>query len=462
MLDEGIRFARVGERARISAPMRFGLDFGTSNSALAVSDGAGTRVLELDERAGAVMPSLLYVRRAGEMLFGSAAIAAYLTDSAERGPVRRQLRMLGVRVASSDPEQPTVEAHILADLDAPGRLFQALKSFLGDELAIPTSVFGSARGLAELIALIFAHARERAFALTGTLPAEITIGRPVRFVGGDAAEARAVARLREAAELAGFREARFVLEPVAAAYAADVAPGTGLVFDFGGGTLDLCVVRRAGDGLDVLATAGRDVGGDRCTELLIEEVVAPRLGASATWGPKALALPAFIVNAMRDWHALSALNEKDILDTLDDLLRAGAPRRELAALRSAIELGLGYEIFATVDAAKRALSERPAALVSFHRGAVDVDARLTRVRFEALIATILRLSDEGLSEALALAGVSAEGVGEVVCTGGSSAIPAVRALLARRFPRAIVRDASPFTSVAIGLAAPRVPVWESG
>jgi molecular chaperone DnaK (HSP70) len=55
---------------------------------------------------------------------------------------------------------------------------------------------------------------------------------------------------------------------------------------------------------------------------------------------------------------------------------------------------------------------------------------------------------------LAKAGVAAQDVGEVVTTGGSSAIPAFRALLARHFPRSRVRDAAAFTSVAAGLAMP--------
>src|SRR5207237_10542110 len=109
----------------------------------------------------------------------------------------------------------------------------------------------------------------------------------------------------------------------------------------------------------------------------------------AAWGPKQLRLPRYIVNALRDWHALSALNEKPLLEALDDLVRAGAPRRELTALRSAIELQLGYEIFGAVDGTKCELSAVGAAILSYHHAAVDVDARVTRGRFEKLIASLL-------------------------------------------------------------------------
>ena len=437
--------------------MRFGLDFGTSNTSLAVWEGSATRVLPLDPLAGEAMPTVLYVRRDGSSHVGRPAIEAYLADNRSRGPITREYVFLGVKMVSSNPFQKPVDANILTDVSSPGRLFQALKSFLGDELDVRTNVFGEARGLEELIAIVLAHVRERARELAGTAPEDITIGRPVEYVGGAAAEGRAVTRMRAAAELAGFKDIRFAYEPVGAAHSAAIAPGLSLVFDFGGGTLDLAVVERDGERLRVVATAGRDIGGDRCTERVIDETVAPRLGSRAEWGPKRLRLPAFIVNALHDWHALSALNEKPLLEALDELVKQGAPKRELAALSDAISLQLGYEIFLAADETKIQLSRLLAAILSYHHAAVDVDARLTRGRFETLVAPMLHDTEALLDAVLAKAGVVAEDVNEVVTTGGSSAIPAFRALLTRRFPRSNVREAAAFTSVAAGLAMPDVP-----
>jgi len=433
---------------------RFGLDFGTSNTSLAVWDGAKSEVLPIDPLAGVAMPTVLYVRRDGSSSVGRTAIEGYLADNRTRGPVKREYLPLGFKMISSNPFQKPVDAVILTDVASPGRMFQALKSFLGDELDVRTNVFGEAKGLEQLIAVVLAHVRDRANELTGTAPEEITIGRPVEYVGGPAAEARAVARMRAAAELAGFREVRFVYEPVGAAHSADVTRGLSLVFDFGGGTLDLAVVSRDGAEIHVLATAGRDIGGDRLTERLIDDTVAPRLGSRASWGPKRLQLPAFIVNALHDWHALSALNEKPLLEALDDLVRAGAPRREVEALKDAISLQLGYEIFMAADMTKCELSSVATAILTYHHASVDVDARLTRGRLETLIAPLLLDTEALLDSVLAKAGVAAHDVSEVVTTGGSSAIPAFRALLGRHFPRSRVRDAAAFTSVAAGLAMP--------
>ena len=433
--------------------LRFGLDFGTSNSALAVSDGGTVRLLPIDPVGGDTMPTVLYVRRDGSVSIGHPAIQSFLADNRARGPARREFRPLGVTMVSSNPRQKDgVQATILADVSSPGRLFQSLKTFLGDPLLSRTNVFGDERGLEDLIAMILDGIFRRAEELTGTRPTTATLGRPVEFVGGAGVEERARARLEQAARLAGLREVRFVEEPVAAAFAADVPAGRALIFDFGGGTLDLCVTRRDKGEIRVLGTAGVDVAGDRFTQLLIDQLVAPHLGAEKRWGPKGLILPRFITSAIGDWRALSALNEKPILDALDDLQSLGAPKRELAALRSAIELQLGYEIFASVDATKIELSAVQLALFSFHRAAVDIDQQASRRAFEVAITPLLSRVDAALDQVLERSDTPADRIIEIVCTGGSSAIPAARTLLRRRFRNAGLRDAALHTAVATGLA----------
>jgi hypothetical chaperone protein len=433
--------------------LRVGLDFGTSNSAVAVHDGSGVRLLPIDPIGGDTLPSVLYVRRDGTAQIGHPAIQSFLADNRARGPVKREFKQLGIRMVSSNPRQATgVDAVILTDVSSPGRLFQSLKTFLGDPLLTHTNVFGDEKGLEDLIAIILNGIFERVGELTGTRPTSATIGRPVEFVGGVEVEERARTRLEQAARLAGLTEVRFVEEPVAAALAADVPAGLTLVFDFGGGTLDLCVTRRHKGDIDVLGTAGVDVAGDRFTQLLIDQLVAPHLGAEKEWGPKRLILPRFITTAIRDWRALSALNEKPILKALDDLQTLGAPKRELAALRSAIELQLGYEIFSAVDATKIELSSTQLALFSFHRGAVDIDQQASRRAFEVAIAPLLTRVDASLTQVLERSGVQAADIIEIVCTGGSSAIPAARSLLRKRFVNAKLRDAAAHTAVAAGLA----------
>ncbi|HYV22541.1 MAG TPA: Hsp70 family protein, partial [Candidatus Bathyarchaeia archaeon] len=123
---------------------------------------------------------------------------------------------------------------------------------------------------------------------------------------------------------------------------------------------------------------------------------------------------------------------------------------------SAIELQLGYEIFQTTDATKIDLSTVAAAILTYHHAEVDVDARLTRGRFEHLIRPMLNETATLVRRVIGDAGVAASEVSAVVYTGGSSAIPAFRALMHDLVPNAVARDAAAFTSVAAGLAMPGV------
>jgi len=97
--------------------VRFGLDFGTSNTSLAVSDGAAVRVLPIDVVAGQTMPTVLYIRRDGTPIVGRPAIDAYLEDNRSREPPTRAFQSLGIHLQSSNPDHPTVEAHIRLGVD---------------------------------------------------------------------------------------------------------------------------------------------------------------------------------------------------------------------------------------------------------------------------------------------------------------------------------------------------------
>ena len=95
--------------------LRFGLDFGTSNSAVAVTDGAGVRLLPIDPIGGDTMPSVLYVQRDSSALVGHPAIQAFLEDNRNRGPVQREFKLLVTRpilpVAEDLPRRSAPRKH---------------------------------------------------------------------------------------------------------------------------------------------------------------------------------------------------------------------------------------------------------------------------------------------------------------------------------------------------------------
>ena len=101
-----VSFRRPANGTRWHTPrVRFGLDFGTSNTSLAVWDGAKSTVLPIDPLAGEAMPTILYVRRDGSSTVGRPAIEAYLADNRARGPIKREYVSLGVKLESSNKYQ---------------------------------------------------------------------------------------------------------------------------------------------------------------------------------------------------------------------------------------------------------------------------------------------------------------------------------------------------------------------
>src|SRR6266571_8978606 len=104
-----------------------GLDFGTSNSSVAVYDGATVRMVPLDPDADepAVLRSLLYLTRTGERYAGQTAMNRYLAENMGR-PVRLERRKVGdVTMTFAGVGTITTEAHTLVDVNEPGRLFQS-------------------------------------------------------------------------------------------------------------------------------------------------------------------------------------------------------------------------------------------------------------------------------------------------------------------------------------------------
>src|SRR5207245_4366429 len=96
-----------------SAVMRFGLDFGTSNTSLALWKEGRSTVLPIDRIVGETMPTVLYIRRDGSALVGREAIDAYLEDNGTRGRLKREIKMLGIRLPSTDWTHKSLEAYIL-------------------------------------------------------------------------------------------------------------------------------------------------------------------------------------------------------------------------------------------------------------------------------------------------------------------------------------------------------------
>ena len=404
--------------------MAVGIDFGTTNSAVAVAEGSEVRLVPL--QGAPHWRTVLYFEAGGRLSAGAPAIARYL------------------------------------ETEGDGRLVQSIKSHLASASFKHTYILGRRWTLDDMIAAFLRQLRAAAPFDLGT---RAVVGRPVRYWGAetDADDARALERMREALAKAGFEEVVFEYEPVGAAarYAARLDHEELIVVaDFGGGTTDFSIVRVARHASSVLATGGIGVSGDAFDARVIDAVVAPALGRGTRYrdelGGEA-PIPAWLYGHLRRWHYLSFLKEEKTLRLLERVEHGADEPAKIGKLMRIVEDDLGLVLHRAVEGAKVRLSARDADRVALD--AVELDLPVTRDGFDAWIAPDLDAIDRVLDDVLARAGVAARDIDRVFATGGSSLVPAVRGRLAARFGAERRVGGEELTSVAWGLAARAQQLW---
>lgn len=438
--------------------MRIGLDFGTTNTTAAYYDGKRVRLMPLDPAAADphVLRTALFITPEQRLAIGRAAINAFTEGNVGREIVYER-RHVGV-VEQTFAGVGTILQDLMAvvDANAPGRLFQSLKTMLRDSSYSHTDVFGRRYTLEELIAAILREIRRRIEADTGRKITAVTLGRPVRYAATQAGDELAVKRMLEACAIAGMPDVEFLAEPTAAAYAYAAAQDherTILVFDFGGGTLDITVMRVDGDGQrTVLATDGVPVGGDVLDSKIVTGTLTPYFGAGARLGPRKLPLPAMLLERLNDWQSILDLHTPRTLEVIEEAVRTGDKPTELKALRALVRENYGLVLYEAAERAKRALSSEQEARIDMHASAINFSHLLPRYEFERLIGPEARAIGACVDRALQSAGLEPEQIDVVLRTGGSSRIPRFVKLLADRFGADKLREQDPFTSVGAGLA----------
>jgi len=400
--------------------MHVGIDFGTTNSAVAISDDAGN--VELVPLDGAkYWRTVLYFEPGGKLTAGAPAIARYLETGGE------------------------------------GRLVQSIKSHLASASFSRTQIHGRRWALDDMIAAFLRLVRAAAPRDLGT---RCVIGRPVRYWGADDADddARAIGRMQEAMGKAGFTDVVFEYEPVgaAASYAARLDHEELIVVaDYGGGTTDFSVIRAGGGPATVLATGGIGVSGDAFDARVIDAVVAPALGRGSSYVTDEMGgeapVPAWLFNSLRRWHLLSFLKEDSTQKLLVRVKEGALEPEKLERLAQLVDEDLGLPLHQAVEGAKVRLSSAAADRVTLR--AIELDLPITRADFETWIGEDLDVIDRVLDDVLARAGVTTTQIDRVFATGGSSLVPAVRGRLIGRFGGDKLVGGEELTSVAWGLAA---------
>ena len=458
-----------------------GIDFGTTNSSVALSDGNDVRVLSLDEANmnPTSLPSLLYISRDGEHIVGREAANTFIDRNVDREVILKQVD-LGIEIAgyvggegdndygmvvSKEPTNVTesVSAKAMIEVNSPGRLFQSLKTLLRMKEFKGTEVFGTQYQIEELTAIILRKIKAAADEAAGHDIDTAVFGRPVRFSTRDGENDTAERRLETAGRLAGFKNITFFYEPVGACveYAmADERKQRTLVVDIGGGTFDVCVMEFGGQqgtaerlkNSQILSVSGVPIAGDAIDQEITREKMFPCFGSEARYGPNTLRFPQYLFNTIIDWQNIYKLNTEETINWLIAAESSSNQPGTIRALRSLIQRNYGYPLARAVESAKIELSSVPETYIQFEKPDINIHELIQQEELGDIIQHMLDKMEASLEEAETLAGIKPESVDRILTTGGTSLIPAVRSMLQRRYGKEKLQQRDTFTSVAAGLA----------
>jgi hypothetical chaperone protein len=431
---------------------RFGIDFGTTNSAIAFFDGQELHrpLVDPGSKNPLVLPSLLYIDRQQHATAGLAAAREYLHHETGRRATweRRRVGEIDV-ITSSFSYVQTV--HALVDTGAHGRLLQYIKTALRDSGYDGTQVFDRFYTVDELIALILRPLKASAEEQLNRECRDVIIGRPVKFSPNPAVSDRAQEILYKAARLAGFESIGFEMEPIGAMYfyhRTSPQRELALIFDFGGGTLDLTLAEVGGPTPpNIIATLGVLVGGDDLDKRVMQHLLKYFGGLPR---PGHRALPPDVLDLLENWQTMPLLSRPHFMKVLNEY-HADNPTA-IDALITLVTRNLGFQLFHEIEQSKIRLSDALVTPLTFEQSGIHIRETITRYKFEELIVPEIEAVDSGVRQILHDAAIRPEQVDVVLRTGGTSAVPAFTDLLSEFFDRRKLRSLELLTSVVGGLA----------
>ena len=366
-----------------------GIDLGTTNSCVAVMDGKEAKVIENAEGARTT-PSMVAFGDDGERLVGQPAKRQAVTNPIDT--LFAVKRLIGRRF-----DDKTVKK------DQKLVPYEIVKGDNGDAWV---EAKGEKYSPSQVSAMILQKMKETAEAYLGEKVTQAVITVPAYF---NEAQRQAT---KDAGKIAGLEVLRIINEPTAAALSYGMEKNDGktiAVYDLGGGTFDVSILE-IGDGVfEVKSTNGDTFLGGEDFDMVLVDYLAAEFKKENS------------IDLKTDKMALQRLKE--------------------AAEKAKIELSSSAQTeinlpFITADAS----------------GPKHMTMKLTRAKFEALVADLVKRTVKPMSEALKDAGLKAAEIDEVVLVGGMTRMPKVQETVKEFFGKEPHKGVNPDEVVAMGAA----------
>ncbi len=379
-----------------------GIDFGTTNTVVALTSGDGDAVVIRFEAPG------------GDLATFRSTLSFQLHPGADgRTPER---------VVEAGPW--AIEAYVEDPLDT--RFIQSYKTFAASAAFTETVIDNRRYKFEDLLAAFLLRVRHHAGETMNALPPRVIVGRPVTFAGGAPDADLALTRYQTAFARLGFS--------------------------------DFSVVRfePSPDGLrsTPLARSGVGVAGDAFDYRIIDQLVSPALGKGGSYHSvgKRLPIPQRYYAAFARWDQLALLRASRDMKDIRSLARTAVEPGKVERLIEVLDDNHGYALYQAISRLKMDLSRDESATFVFDAGSIRLEAPVARSEFEAWIAPELTAIEAAVDRAIKESGLRPDQIDRIFLTGGTSFVPAVRDIFHRRFSPARIETGGEFESIASGLA----------
>ncbi|MDE1152358.1 MAG: Hsp70 family protein [Micavibrio sp.] len=402
-----------------------GIDFGTSNSALAVVADGNVQLVRVDEDSQ-TMPSAIFYHEDGTAVYGRGAIASFTSGDS-------------------------------------GRFMRSFKRTLGTELLEYGAIInGKLKKYDQIIAGFIRHLKLRAESSLGIDLDNVVMGRPVHFVDNNTeADRCAQNQLEKIARLVGFKHIEFQFEPIAAAFAHEqkvIGEKITLVVDIGGGTSDFTIIRLSEASVhkldrkeDILSCVGGRVGGNDFDRDFCLRSFMPILGYGTTYGTKGMEVPISPFFDMSEWSKINSLYVPKVLKNLREIYIDSHSQKTFGRFVRAVEERAGHKVLSTVESAKIDLTDKYEIQEKLEFLEDGLEIILTRDGFEQTIMHHIETIGKWIDNCLREASVAEEHIQLVILTGGTTEIPLLQKIVKDRFPHADISGSDKLSSVGLGL-----------
>lgn len=415
-----------------------GLDFGTSNSALAISHGEKASLIALDNKSPILKSAIFFDTEEQRHFIGQYGIDRYL----EGGQ---------------------------------GRLMLSLKSILCSPLLNEKiAVCGKWITYRDIIGLIIKHIKNTAEEQLDAELNQVVLGRPVRYHDTDNAKDKLAQDTMELiVKEQGFKDVVFQFEPIAAAldYESTInKEELAFIIDLGGGTSDFTVIKlnRSANTInrktDILANCGIHIGGTNFDKELSLHAIMPLLGkgsiVSGINGAQ-LQMPTSLYYDLTSWHLLNNLYTTKRINEIKDLYLASEQKLLVKRAIHVLEKKLGHYLLQAAENSKINLSSSLNDNIDVSGVENGLQIPISRDDFESYCHGLIISLQKTIKKTLSIAKISENQINSVFLTGGTTQIPLVNHMIRNIFPSAQFVTGDVYGSVGKGLAITAEQLWGS-